>query len=71
MRRVRVAPVDVGAVRERLGLTQQAFAEAFGVSLGTVRNWEQGRSVPEGPARVLLAVIDKAPHVVMDACRGR
>jgi len=40
---------------------------AFGVSLRTVRNWEQGRRHPEGPARALLVVIDKAPKAVMDA----
>jgi putative transcriptional regulator len=66
-RRVRVPDVDVGAVRAKLGLSQQDFAIAFGVSLGTVRNWEQGRRRPEGPARVLLTVINKAPKTVMDA----
>lgn len=66
-RRVRVADVDVATVRGKLGLSQDDFAVAFGVSVGTVRNWEQGRRQPEGPARVLLRVIDKAPRTVMDA----
>jgi putative transcriptional regulator len=52
--RVVVRDVDVGALRERLGLTQQQFAKAFGVTTATVRNWEQGRREPKGPARVLL-----------------
>ncbi len=67
VRRVHVPDVDVGAVRAKLGLSQEDFAATFGVSLGTVRNWEQGRRQPEGPARVLLAVIDKEPRTVMDA----
>ena len=66
-RRVRVSEVDVGAVRAKLGLTQEDFAVAFGVSIGTVRNWEQGRRRPDGPARALLVVIDKAPRTVMQA----
>lgn len=67
IRRVRVPDVNVTAVRTKLGLSQEDFAAAFGVSIGTVRNWEQGRRRPEGPARALLAVIDKAPKAVMDA----
>src|SRR5262245_30665376 len=67
IRRVRVPEVDVRAVRTRLGLSQEEFAAAFGVRLGTVRNWEQGRRRPDGPARALLVVIDKAPRAVMDA----
>lgn len=66
LHRVYVPQVDVGTVRANLGLSQGEFAAAFGVSVGTVRNWEQGRRRPEGPARVLLAVIDKAPKSVLD-----
>jgi putative transcriptional regulator len=62
-----VPEVDVSRVRAKLRLSQEDFAAAFGVSLGTVRNWEQGRRHPEGPARALLAVIDKAPGAVMAA----
>jgi putative transcriptional regulator len=65
--RLKVPEVDVGAVRARLGLTQQDFAAAFGVSIGTVRNWEQRRRRPEGPARALLLVIDKEPRAVLKA----
>ena len=65
--RVRVPDVNVGAMRDKLGLSQDEFATAFGVSIATVRNWEQGRRQPHGPARVLLAVIDKAPGTVLEA----
>ncbi len=73
IRPVRIPDVDVAAVREKLGLSQEDFAATFGVSLGTIRNWEQGRRHPEGPARALLVVIEKAPKTVMDALgvRGR
>ena len=67
LHRVYVPDIDVERVRRRLGLSQTDFAAAFGVSLATVRNWEQGRRRPHGPARVLLVVIDKAPGVVLDA----
>ena len=56
--------VDVKAVRKRLGLSQAAFAARFGFSLGTLRDWEQERRRPEGPARVLLTVIDREPEAV-------
>ena len=56
--------VDVAAIRKRLGLTQTAFAGRFGVPIGTLRDWEQGRRAPEGPARSLLMVIDREPEAV-------
>ena len=56
--------VDVKAIRKRLGLTQVAFAQRYGFELSSIRNWEQGRRQPEGPARVLLLVIDKEPDAV-------
>jgi putative transcriptional regulator len=59
--------VDVVATRGKLGLSQEQFAAAFGVSLGTVRNWEQGRRTPDGPALVLLTVIEKSPRAVLRA----
>lgn len=55
---------DVAAIRKRTGLSQAAFARQVGVSLGTLRNWEQGRRCPDGPARVLLALLDKDPGIV-------
>jgi putative transcriptional regulator len=58
--------VDVAAIRNRHGMTQQAFADAFGIPVGTLRNWEQGRRSPEGPARLLLAIIDRRPDVAAE-----
>lgn len=60
-------PCDVRSIRSRLGLTQADFAEQFGLSVSTVRDWEQGRRNPDGPARVLLSVIDQQPDVVRKA----
>jgi putative transcriptional regulator len=65
--RVYVPDIDVERIRRRLGLSQVDFAAAFGVSVATVRNWEQKRRRPHGPAQVLLVVIDRAPHVVLEA----
>jgi putative transcriptional regulator len=64
------AMVDVKAIRKRLGLTQAAFAQRYGFELSSIRNWEQGRRYPEGPARLLLMVIDKEPDAVHRALAG-
>ncbi len=56
--------VDVKAIRARLGLSQASFAARFGFRVGTIRDWEQNRRQPEGPARVLLTVIDREPEAV-------
>jgi putative transcriptional regulator len=61
--------LDVGKVRGKVGLSQDDFARAFGVSVGTLRNWEQKRVRPDGPARVLLTVIDRDPVSVLKALR--
>jgi len=66
---VEVPTVDVRATRRHLGLSQAAFAAKFGFQPGTLRNWEQGRTRPDGPARVLLAVIARYPEAVEDALR--
>ncbi len=58
---------DVKAIRTNLGLTQPAFAARFGLPVGSVRDWEQGRVVPDGAARVLLRVIERNPKAVEDA----
>lgn len=69
-RRVRPpARVDVKALRQRLGLSQAAFASRFGFSLASVRNWEQGHRRPEGPARVLLRLIQREPAFVLRTLR--
>jgi putative transcriptional regulator len=57
-------------VRSRTGLTQTAFAARIGVPVETVRNWEQGKRSPRGPARALLKVIDQAPEAAF-AVLGR
>jgi putative transcriptional regulator len=60
----------VRQVRARCGLTQAAFAERIEVPLETVRNWEQGKRAPRGPARALLKLIDRAPEAAF-AVLGR
>ena len=60
-------PVNVKKVRKRLGMSQGEFATQFGISPATLRNWEQGRRQPEGPARVLLNIIDREPEAVRRA----
>jgi DNA-binding transcriptional regulator YiaG len=59
--RIELRPVDVKAVRARLGISQEAFAGRYGLDVATVRNWEQGRTKPEGPAAALLQLIDRTP----------
>jgi putative transcriptional regulator len=61
------ANVDVRAIRNKLGLTQDSFALRFGFSPAAVRDWEQGRRQPEQAARVLLLVIDHNPKAVLAA----
>ncbi len=61
------APVDIRAIRKRLARTQEEFALMIGVSVGTLRGWEQGRRTPEGPAMALLRVASVAPETVANA----
>jgi putative transcriptional regulator len=67
--KVQIPMIDVRGVRRRLGLSQSEFASKFGFQTATLRNWEQGRTRPDGPARVLLAVIAQHPDAVEDALR--
>src|SRR6266545_8247216 len=60
-------PVDVKAIRSKLGLSQGDFAAMIGVSVSTLQNWEQGRRRPEGPAQALLKVAASNPQAVVDA----
>ena len=55
---------NVTTIRERLGMTQAEFSRTYKLSIGTVRDWEQHRFPPKGPARVLLTVIEKNPRAV-------
>jgi putative transcriptional regulator len=67
------APVEapplpaVRELRRRARLTQLEFASRLGVPVETIRNWEQGKRMPRGPARALLAVIQHAPDTVFAA----
>jgi putative transcriptional regulator len=64
---VNFAPVNVKAIRQRLGKSQSEFASMIGVSVSTLQNWEQGRRRPEGPARALLRVAAANPEAVAAA----
>ena len=66
---VNVPEVDVRKVRTKMRLSQAQFATKFGFPPATLRNWEQGRSHPDAPTRVLLAVIAKHPEAVEDVLR--
>jgi putative transcriptional regulator len=61
------APVDVKAIRQRLGKSQSEFALMIGVSVSTLQNWEQGRRRPLGPACALLKIAAQNPQAVSDA----
>jgi putative transcriptional regulator len=63
--RLRVpAKIDVRAMRRKLGMTQETFAIRYGITLARVRDWEQGRSAPDGAVRAYLKVIEKEPAAV-------
>jgi putative transcriptional regulator len=62
--------IDVRAIRAGLGMTQARFAAAFGLSLHTLRKWEQEGREPEGPARAYLKVISRNPDAVREALQA-
>jgi putative transcriptional regulator len=64
---VEAGPLAVRDLRRRACLTQMEFAAKLGVPVETIRNWEQGKRAPRGPARALLAVIAHAPDTVFQA----
>jgi putative transcriptional regulator len=64
---VPTGPTDVRDLRRRARLTQQEFASKLGVPVETIRNWEQGKRMPRGPARALLTVIAHSPDTVFAA----
>ncbi|MHB1616032.1 MAG: NadS family protein [Metallibacterium sp.] len=66
-REFHVAGTDVRRIRAKTGLSQAKFAKLIHVETGTLRNWEQGRREPTGPAQVLLTVVDKNPKAVLEA----
>lgn len=64
---VREPEVSVRKIRDALGMSQSEFASKFGMSIKTVRNWEQGISTPEGASRAYLLVIKHNPEAVLTA----
>jgi putative transcriptional regulator len=69
-RSVSFDPADVKSIRSRLHKSQAEFALMIGVSVATLRNWEQGRRTPDGPALALLRVASAEPKAVSRALRG-
>jgi putative transcriptional regulator len=65
----RDAAAGARRVRMRLGLSQSEFARRIAVPVATVRNWEQGKRAPQGPARALLRLIDRVPAAALAALR--
>ena len=57
---------DISALRRFVGLTQVQFAEAMGISVHTLRNWEQGRRRPDGPAVALLRIAARHPRIIRE-----
>jgi putative transcriptional regulator len=57
---------DIVALRKFVGLTQESFAQALGISIHTLRNWEQGRRHPEGPALALLRIAARHPRIIRE-----
>ena len=57
---------DIAALRRFVGLTQVHFAQAMGISVHTLRNWEQGRRHPEGPAIALLRIAARHPRIIRE-----
>jgi DNA-binding transcriptional regulator YiaG len=60
---------DIAALRRFVGLTQTQFARAMGISVHTLRNWEQGRRTPEGPALALLRIAARHPRILRENLR--
>ena len=60
---------DIAALRRFVGLTQARFARAMGISIHTLRNWEQGRRTPEGPAIALLRIAARHPRILRENLR--
>ncbi len=65
------AAAHIRGLRARTGLSQAAFARRLNVSVETLRNWEQGKRLPQGPARALLRIIDKTPDTAMAVKKTR
>jgi putative transcriptional regulator len=59
--------LDVKSIRKKTGMSQQKFCTTFGISLGTLRHWEQGLRNPRGTAKVLLKIVEHNPQAVIEA----
>ncbi len=70
MRVTTVALPDVKAIRKKLHMSQQEFAMSYRIPLATVKNWEQGRRVPDAPAAAYLLAIRRRPKEIMEAVAG-
>jgi putative transcriptional regulator len=70
-REFHVDALQVRKIRQATGLSQASFAKRIDVAVGTLRNWEQGRREPEGPARALLKAIHNDPTHVLAALSGK
>jgi putative transcriptional regulator len=68
--RGKLEPGDVAALRRFIGLSQAKFAQALGISVHTLRNWERDRRTPEGPALALLRIAARHPRVVRENVRS-
>ena len=69
-REFHIDPIGVIEIRKAIGLSQAKFAMLIDVQVGTLRNWEQGRREPTGPAKALLRAISKDPKHVLQALAG-
>jgi putative transcriptional regulator len=58
---------DVTAIRKKYKMTQKEFSLLLGISVGTLRNWEQGRRKPQGPAKILLKIAEKQPKAILES----
>jgi putative transcriptional regulator len=60
-------PIDITAIRAKLGMSQPEFARAFSLNLAALRDWEQRRHAPRGPALALLRIIEREPEAARRA----
>jgi len=68
---VKVEIRDISTPRSKINVSQQEFADLLQISPATLRNWEQGRTVPEGPAQVLLQIADESPETFLKLKRKK
>jgi putative transcriptional regulator len=66
----RPTTINVRAIRNKIGMTQMEFASSFGISVATLRHWERGDRIPNGPARILLSVVDREPETILRIANG-